>query len=63
MKTAVSSYSFGPYQKSLGNEGIMKKAKEMGFDGIEFIDSHIASLDEATKSVIAITPTQLPARI
>ena len=47
MKTAVSSYSFGPYQKSLGNEGIMKKAKEMGFDGIEFIDSHIASLDEA----------------
>ena len=47
MKTAVSSYSFGPYQKSLGNEGIMRKAKEMGFDGIEFIDSHVSSVDDA----------------
>lgn len=40
MKTCVTSYSFGNYvsEERLGYLGIIDKAKEMGFDGIEFID-------------------------
>ena len=38
MKTSVSSYSFGHYASpnELGILGIIDKAKEIGFDGIEF---------------------------
>ncbi|MBE6598274.1 MAG: sugar phosphate isomerase/epimerase [Ruminococcaceae bacterium] len=41
MKTAVSSYSFGSYlsEEKLGYLGIIEKAKELGFDGIEFTDA------------------------
>ncbi len=38
MKTSVSSYSFGGYNGTLGYLGIIDKAKEIGFDGIEFVD-------------------------
>ena len=40
MKFAVSTYSFGKYNKkeSLGIFGIVDKVKEMGFDGIEFAE-------------------------
>lgn len=38
MKIGVSSYSFGPYNSDerLGLFGVIEKAAEMGFDGIEF---------------------------
>jgi len=38
MKTSVSSYSFGHYasENELGLVGILDKAKEIGFDGIEY---------------------------
>ena len=36
MKTCVSSYSFGGYVDRLGILGVIDKAAEMGFDGIEF---------------------------
>ncbi len=39
MKICVSSYSFGPYQESLGYIGLCEKVKEMGFDGIEFSEA------------------------
>ena len=40
MKLGVSSYSFRKYQKATGcsNVDLCDKAKELGFDGIEFID-------------------------
>lgn len=40
MKIGVSSYSFRKYQKETGcsNLDLCDKAKELGFDGIEFID-------------------------
>ena len=49
MKTSVSSYSFGDYIKpeKLGLEGIITKAKEMGFDAIEFLDRDIESVEHA----------------
>lgn len=42
MKFCVSSYSFGDYREkdSLGIFGIIDKAAEMGFDGIEFIEDY-----------------------
>lgn len=51
MKIAVSSYSFGAYGKpeNLGNEGMIRKAKEMGFDGIEFLDSNVSNVEEAER--------------
>ena len=39
MKTCVSTYSFGKYVESLGIYGVIDKAAEMGFDGIEFVES------------------------
>lgn len=38
MKTCVSTYSFGGYVDSLGILGVIDKAAEMGFDGIEFVE-------------------------
>lgn len=40
MKTSVSYYSFGRYanEDQLGTLGILEKAKELGFDGFEFLD-------------------------
>ncbi len=38
MKYCVSTYSFGGYMDSLGIYGVIDKAAEMGFDGIEFVD-------------------------
>lgn len=40
MKFAVSSYSFGQYTGSgrLTTFGCIEKAKEMGFDAIEFVE-------------------------
>ena len=50
MKTSVSSYSFGGYFGSLGYLGIIDKAKEIGFDGIEYTDGgYMAEPDSAKK--------------
>lgn len=38
MKTCVSTYSFSEYNKTLGILGVIDKASEMGFEGIEFVD-------------------------
>lgn len=38
MKTCVSTYSFGGYVGSLGILGVIDKAAEMGFEGIEFVE-------------------------
>ena len=38
MKTCVSSYSFGGYVDRLGINGVIKKAAELGFQGIEFVE-------------------------
>lgn len=48
MKTSVTSYSFGDYisPDKLGYLGIIDKAAEMGFDGIEFTDSKYLAEDE-----------------
>ncbi len=42
MKFSVSAYSFGDYREenSLGIFGIIDKAAEMGFDGIEFVEDY-----------------------
>ena len=49
MKTAVSSYSFGEYVKpeKLGLKGVIAKAKEMGFDGIELLERDVESVERA----------------
>ena len=48
MKTSVSSYSFSQYirQGKLTQLDCVAKAKEMGFDGIEFTDLNGANLEE-----------------
>ena len=46
MKTAVSTYSFGPYRE-LGVEGLIAKAKEMGFDGIDFLERDVRDVEHA----------------
>ena len=42
MKTSVSSYSFGSYasKERLGYLGVIDKAAEMGFDGIEYTEDY-----------------------
>ena len=42
MKTSVTSYSFGEYinPDRLGYLGIIDKAKELGFDGIEYTENY-----------------------
>ncbi|MBO5649064.1 MAG: sugar phosphate isomerase/epimerase [Clostridia bacterium] len=39
MKICVSTYSFGSYLEKLGIFGVIDKAAELGFDGIEFVES------------------------
>lgn len=49
IKTCVSSYSFQDYSDSskLGLMGVIEKAKEMGFDGIEFIENEYTTFEKA----------------
>ena len=46
MKISVSSYSFGKYRE-LGMEGLIAKAREMGFEGIEFLGKDIRDVEHA----------------
>ncbi|MBE6714338.1 MAG: sugar phosphate isomerase/epimerase [Ruminococcaceae bacterium] len=49
IKTCVSSYSFGWHadESQLGIMGVIEKAKELGFDGIEFTENEFTTLDKA----------------
>ncbi len=49
IKTCVSSYSFGKYtdENIMGTLGIIEKAKELGFDGIEFIENDYTNPNKA----------------
>ncbi len=49
IKTCVSSYSFGAQadESKLGTMGVIEKAKEMGFDGIEFVENEFTNPDKA----------------
>ena len=53
MKTCVTSYSFGSYfsEDKLGYLGIIDKAAEMGFDGIEFTDGAYMNEKDAAKKI------------
>ncbi len=53
MKTSVTSYSFGGYfnENSLGYLGIINKAAEMGFDGIEFTDGGYMEENDAALKI------------
>ncbi|MBO5039520.1 MAG: sugar phosphate isomerase/epimerase [Clostridia bacterium] len=54
MKFSVSTYSFGDYREenSLGIFGVIDKAAEMGFDGIEFVEDYwLEWPDEEIKKV------------
>lgn len=67
MKTSVSSYSFGGYigESHLGYLGIINKAKELGFDGIEYSDGDWENDPDAGKKIkerceeVGITPVAL----
>ena len=52
MKISCSLYSFGPYLKpdKLGVLGCMDYVKELGFDGVEFLDRYLT--DELTVDVV-----------
>lgn len=49
IKTCVSSYSFGSQadEGNLGTLGVIEKAKEMGYDGIEFIENEYTTIEKA----------------
>ncbi|MBQ2729491.1 MAG: sugar phosphate isomerase/epimerase [Clostridia bacterium] len=49
IKTCISSYSFGGEadESRLGTMGVIEKAKEMGFDGIEFVENSFTNPDKA----------------
>ena len=53
MKTSVTSYSFGGYNSAdkLGYLGIIDKAAEMGFDGIEYTDGNLVDVPEFAANV------------
>ncbi len=55
MKTCVTSYSFGYYmsEEKLGYLGIIDKAAELGFDGIEFTDGDYMNDKDAAKKIKA----------
>ena len=57
MKTSVTSYSFGRYfaPENLGYLGIIDKAKEFGFDGIEYVDGGYMNEPDAAKKIICTT--------
>jgi len=51
IKTCVSTYSFGELidDSQLGIYGIIDKAAEMGFNGIEFLEGDPVTLESAHK--------------
>ena len=53
MKTCVTSYSFGNYiaEENLGYLGIIDKAAEFGFDGIEYVDGPFVKTPDFAKNV------------
>ena len=53
MKTSVTSYSFGGYfaEDRLGYLGIIDKAKELGFDGIEYVDGGYMQQPDAAQKI------------
>ena len=53
MKTCVTSYSFGGYfsEERLGYLGILDKAKEFGFDGVEYVDGGYMEKPDAAKRI------------
>ena len=53
MKTSVTSYSFGSYfaEEKLGYLGIINKAKELGFDGIEYVDGGYMQIPDAAQKI------------
>lgn len=53
MKTCVSSYSFGSYmaEEKLGYLGIIDKAKELGFDGIEYSEGGFINMPDVAKKI------------
>ncbi len=53
MKTSVTSYSFGGYiaEDRLGYLGLIDKAREMGFDGIEYTDGGFMNEPESAKKI------------
>ena len=53
MKTSVTSYSFGGYiaEDRLGYLGLINKAKEMGFEGIEYTDGGYMNEPESAKKI------------
>ncbi len=67
MKTSVTSYSFGSYfnDDKLGYLGIIDKAAELGFDGIEYTEGYMLTVPEAAAKIKArceeknITPVAL----
>ncbi len=65
MKTCVSTYSFGRYFNELGLEGTIRKAAEMGFDAIEFVEGNwmrgadAAEVIRTTCAAVGITPLAL----
>ena len=52
MKTSVNTYSFGHYVNDLGIYGVIDKTKEIGFDGIEFVEAGWMNVpDEELKKI------------
>lgn len=53
MKTSVTSYSFGGYMSEdrLGYLGIIDKAAEMGFDGIEYTDGGFMAIENSAQLI------------
>ena len=53
MKTSVSSYSFGAYMSEdrLGYLGIIDKAAELGFDGIEYIPGDYMKIEDSAERI------------
>lgn len=52
MKTCVSTYSFGHYNADLGIRGVIDRAAEMGFEGIEFVeDSWMNTSNEELRAI------------
>lgn len=53
MKFSVSSYSFGWYgnEEKLGYLGVIDKAAEMGFEGIEFVEGYWQNTTDGAKQI------------
>lgn len=65
MKTCVSTYSFGRYLEEWGIAATIRKAAEMGFDGIEFVEgswmrmANAPGIIQETCKEAGITPVAL----